>query len=142
MPKSSVKDTRKIKYSNEQLKELCLLWEKYISDSEMPHLSEFVSQPEIRHKFKLSHQYVSDHPELFDYYTSGMLAKSEAALVKKGLRGLAMPMVIFMLKQKQYGGYTDRNELDLKSGGQPVVFQNRVPRPSDKRKATVKPPQS
>lgn len=138
MSKSSVKDVRKIKYTTDQLKDLCLLWEKYINDTEFPNLAGFVSKTDIRHRFKLTRQYVQDHPELFEYYTSGMQAKAESYLLERGLRGLAMPMVIFSLKQQQYGGYTDRTDIDLKSGGQPVNFVNKVPRPSDKKPRALK----
>lgn len=138
MSKSSVRDVRKHKLSPEQVKEVCLLWEKYITETEFPNTAGFISRTEIRHKFKLTRQYITDHPELFEYYVSSTREKAEAYLLDRGLRGIAMPMVIFSLKQGQYGGYSDQQQIDLKSSIQPIKFISSVPRPTDKKTRTAK----
>ena len=126
---SKLRDVRKIRYTDLQLKELIVSWERYIEENDFPTKSGFISLPEIRHKFKLTSPYIADHPELFSLLMDAMQAKCEDYLVKQGLAGRAMPMTIFLLKQLQYGGYSDQQQLDLRSQGQPIKFVNLVPRP-------------
>ena len=123
------KDIRKIKYTTEQLKLLVAELYLYIDNKDFPHLAEYVSQPDIQHKYKLTTQYVYDHPEIFEHPLSVMTAKAESFLVKQGLAGRSMPMTIFMLKQMKFGGYSDQQQIDLTSKAQPIKFVNNVPRP-------------
>lgn len=126
---SKPKDARKIRYTPIQIKELILLLDRYIEQTDFPMLTGFITIPEVQHKYKISTQYIYEHPEIFERSLSVMSAKCESYLVKKGLNSQAMPMVIFMLKQLKYGGYSDNQQIDLKSNGQPIKFVNNVPRP-------------
>lgn len=119
----------KLKLTQDQVRELYLLLEEYIEENQFPTLAEFLTQGNIRHKYKLTSQYVYDHPELFEYHLSVMTSKCEAYLIKRGLSGIAIPMTIFMLKQLKYGGYADQQQIDLTSKSQPIKFVNSVPRP-------------
>lgn len=126
---SKPRDVRKIKYTPEQVKDIYMLMEIYIDARDFPTLAGFLAQAEIRHKFKLTYQYIYDHPEVFGSHISVMKSKCEDYLVKQGLAGRAMPMTIFLLKQMQFGGYSDQQQIDLTSQSQPIKFINSVPRP-------------
>lgn len=128
------KDIRKIKYTPAQLGELVAYLNLYIDQRDFPTLAEFIADQSIQHKYKLTSQYVYDHPETFEHPLSVMQAKAESFLVKQGLAGRAMPMTIFLLKQLKYGGYSDSQQIDLTSKAQPIKFVNNVPRPKQIKK--------
>lgn len=138
MVKSSVtkplKDPRKTKYTNEQIKAIYIALDVYIQSTEFPMLAEFIAFPETWHKWKLHPNYIHNHPEYFDGLVSVMKAKCETYLAKQGLAGKAMPMDIFLLKQDKFGGYSDQQQIDLKSNAQPVKFVVAVPRPPKKNR--------
>jgi len=124
-----VKDARKTKYTADQIKAIVYELEQYIDANEFPKLSSFIILPEIRHKYKLTTQYIYDHPEYFSYLTDIMTAKCEDYLTKKALSGHASVPAMFLLKQSKYGGLTDRQDIDLTAKTQPIKFINTVPRP-------------
>lgn len=124
-----VKDARKIRYSNEQIKAIIILLEQFIEETDFPKLASFIILPEVRHKFKLTSQYINDHPEYFGYLSEVMTAKCEDFLTRKALSGHASIPAMFMLKQPKFGGYSDKQEVDFKSNQQPIKFVNMVPRP-------------
>lgn len=123
------KDPRKIKYSTEQIKEIVIELTQYVDTEDFPDLAGFLSKSEIRHKFKLTSQYIVDHPETFSNLLNAIQSKCEHYLVKQALRGVAIPSAIFLLKQNKYGGYADKQELDLTSQSQPIKFISKVNRP-------------
>lgn len=129
MKTAKVRDIRKAKYTNDQVKSILTSLYLYIDSKDFPTVAEFVSLEDIQHKYKLTHQYIYDHPEYFEHPLSVMTSKCESYLVKQGLAGRAMPMTIFLLKQLKYGGYSDSQQIDLTSKAQPIKFVNNVPRP-------------
>lgn len=126
-----VSDNRKVRYTDKQIKELILALEEYLDITEFPKIAHFVIQPVIRHKYKLTQTYMYDHPEYFGYLLDMMTAKAEDYLTTLAIRRSSTP-ALFLLKQPKFGGYSDKQDIDLKASSQPIKFINAVPRPKKK----------
>jgi hypothetical protein len=101
---------------------------EYINNTDFPNLAEYCTAMPTAVAYDVLPDNLYNRPHVYERQLKRLNQKAESHLLGLLRQGKATAGAIFILKQPRHG-YTDKQDFDLTSGGQPVKFTNLVPRP-------------